>query len=324
MKRREFIAGLGSAATWPLAAWAQQDGRVRRIGVLMSVPPEDQNGRDRVAVFRQVLQAHGWMEGLNLSIDTRATGNRDVLHQYAAELVALAPDVILAGNGLATRALQQATRMVPIVFASTIDPVGFGFVKSLNRPGGNTTGFSNIEFDFSTKYLELLKEISPVTTRAAVLRPPGFPSQLAAIKAAASPLHVEASPVEMVDVAEIQRAIAEFAGEPNGGLIVTASSLATIHSKLIIDLAARHRLPAVYPNRLHVVAGGLASYGPAFLDQFRGAADYVDRILKGAKPADLPVVQSTKFELVINLKTAKALGLTIPETLLATADEVIQ
>jgi putative tryptophan/tyrosine transport system substrate-binding protein len=324
MKRRDFIAGLGSAVAWSVVARAQQGERVRRIGVLMSVPPEDQNGRDRVAVFRQALQAHGWMEGLNVRIGTRATGERKVLDHYAAELVALAPDVILAGSGLATEVLQQATHTVPIVFASTNNPVGFGYVKSLCRPGGNMTGFSNIEFDFSKKYLELLKDISPVTTRAAVLRPPGFPSQLAAITAAALSLHVQASPVEMRGVAQIQRAIAEFAAEPNSGLIVTASSLATIHSKLIIDLAARHRLPAVYPNRLHVVAGGLASYGPAFLDQFRGAADYVDRILRGEKPADLPVQLPTKFEMVVNLKTAKALGLTIPETVLATADEVIQ
>jgi putative ABC transport system substrate-binding protein len=267
------------------------------------------------------------MEGLNVRIDTRATGDREVLHQYAAELVALAPDVILAGSGLATEALRQATRTVPIVFASTDNPVGFGYVKSLGRPGGNMTGFSNIEFDFSAKYLELLKEISPVTTRAAVLRP-SFTSnsngQFATIKAAASSLHVEVSSVEMDSVAEIQRAIAEFATAPNSGLIVIASYLATIHSKLIIDLAARHRLPAVYPNRLHVVAGGLASYGPAFLDQFRGAADYVDRILRGAKPAELPVQLPTKFEMVLNLKTAKTLGLAIPATVYARATEVIE
>ena len=297
---------------------------MRRIGVLLPVPADDQNGRDRVAAFRQALQAHGWMEGLNVRIDTRATGDREVLHQYAAELVALAPDVILAGNGVATAMLKQATRTVPIVFASTNNPVGFGYVKSLSRPGGNMTGFSNIEFDFSAKYLELLKEISPVTTRAAILRPPGFPSQFATIKAAASSLHVEVSPVEMDSVAEIQRAIAEFAAEPNSGLIVTSSILATIHSKLIIDLAARHRLPAVYSTRLHVVAGGLASYGPAFLDQFRGAADYVDRILRGAKPAELPVQLPTKFEMVLNLKTAKALGLDIPAIVYARATEVIE
>ena len=323
IRRREFIAGI-SAAAWPVTARAQQGDRVRRIGVLMPVPADDQNGRDRVAAFRQALQAHGWMEGLNVRIDTRATGDREVLHQYAAELVALAPDVILAGNGVATEVLKQATRTVPIVFASTNNPVGFGYVKSLSRPGGNMTGFSNIEFDFSAKYLELLKEISPVTTRAAILRPPGFPSQFATIKAAASSLHVEVSPVEMDSVAEIQRAIAEFAAEPNSGLIVTSSILATIHSKLIIDLAARHRLPAVYSTRLHVVAGGLASYGPAFLDQFRGAADYVDRILRGAKPAELPVQLPTKFEMVLNLKTAKALGLDIPAIVYARATEVIE
>ena len=278
MNRRDFITLLGGAVTaWPLAAHAQQGDRVRRISVLMPIPAEDQNVRDRLAAFRQALQAHGWMEGLNVEIDTRATGDRELLHQYAAELIALAPDVILAGSGLATEVLQQATRTVPIVFASTVDPARY--VKSLSRPGGNITGFSNIEFDFTGKYLELLNEISSVTTRAAVLRPPGFPSQFAAIKAAAPSFHVEVSAVEMAGIVEIQRAVADFAAEPNSGLIVTASSLSTIHSKLIIDLAARYRLPAVYPNRLHVVAGGLASYGPAFLDQFRGAADYVDRIL---------------------------------------------
>jgi len=292
--------------------------------VLMPIPAEDQNVRDRLAAFRQALQAHGWMEGLNVRIDTRATGDREVLHQYAAELVALAPDVILAGNGLATAVLKQATRTVPIVFASTNNPVGFGYVESLSRPGGNITGFSNIEFDFTGKYLELLKEISPVTTRAAVLRPPGFPSQLAAIKAAAPTFHIEVSPIEMRSVAEIQRAIAEFAAEPNSGLIITSSILATIHSKLIIDLAAHHRLPAVYPNRFHVVAGGLASYGPAFLDQFRGAADYVDRILKGAKPGDLPVQTPSRFELALNLKTARTLGLSVPRIVLLRADEVIE
>ena len=322
IRRREFITLLGGAAAWPLAARAQQGDRVRRIGVLMTVPADDQNGRDRVAAFRQALQAHGWMEGRNVRIDIRAAGDRKVIDQYAAELIALAPDVILAGSGLATEVLQQATRTVPIVFASTVDPARY--VKSLSRPGGNITGFSNIEFDFTGKYLELLKEISPVTTRAAVLRPPGFPSQLAAIKAAAPSFHIEVSPIEMGSVAEIQRAIEKFAAEPNSGLIVTASFLATIHSKLIIDLAAHHRLPAVYPNRFHVVAGGLASYGPAFLDQFRGAADYVDRILKGAKPGDLPVQTPSRFELALNLKTARTLGLSVPRIVLLRADEVIE
>jgi putative ABC transport system substrate-binding protein len=327
MRRRDLILFLGGlAAAWPAAARAQKSG-MRRIGVLMTVPAEDQNGRDRITVFRQALRERGWTEGLNIRIDfrwaddQRWADDREHLRQYAAELVALAPDVILAGSGLAMQVLQQTTRTVPIIFTATVNPGAY--VASLNRPGGNATGFSNIEFGFSTKYLELLKEIAPATTRAAVLRPPGFASQFAAIKALAPSLGMEASPVEMRDAAEIERAIAEFAAEPNGGLIVTASSPATVHSKLIIGLAARHQLPAVYPNRLHVVAGGLVSYGPAFLDQFRGAADYVDRILKGAAPGDLPVQTPSRYEMALNLKTARTLGLAVPRIVLARADEII-
>jgi putative ABC transport system substrate-binding protein len=294
----------------------------------MAVPAEDQNGRDRIAAFRHALQERGWTEGLNVRIDFRWADNRELvrqrelLHQYAAELVALTPDVILAGSGLAMEALHQATRTVPVVFTATINPLAY--VKSLNQPGGNATGFSITESTFSAKYLEILKEIAPATTRAAVLRPSGFPSQFTAIQALAPSLGVKVSPVEMGDAAEIKRAIAEFAAKPNSGLIVTASSLATVHSKLIIDLAARHRLPAVYPNRLHVVAGGLVSYGPVFIDQFRGAADYVDRILKGAKPGDLPVRTPSRYETALNLKTANALDLSVPQIVLARADEIIE
>jgi putative tryptophan/tyrosine transport system substrate-binding protein len=324
MRRRDAIVFLGGlVSAWPAVARAQRNGK-RRIGVLMAVSAEDQNGHDRVDTFLHALQERGWKEGINVTIDFRWTEDRELLRQYAAELVALAPDVILAGSGLATDALYQTTRTVPIVFTATNNPVRFGYVKSLSRPGGNATGFSNIEATFSAKYLEILKEIAPATTRAAILRPPGFAVQFAAIKALAPSLGVEVSPVELGDAAEIGRAIAEFAAEPNGGLIVIASSHATVYSKLIVDLAARHRLPAVYPNRLHVVAGGLVSYGPAFLDQFRGAADYVDRILKGAKPGDLPVQTPSKYEMALNLKTAKVLDLSVPQIVLVRADEVIE
>ncbi|HEY7297302.1 MAG TPA: ABC transporter substrate-binding protein [Xanthobacteraceae bacterium] len=307
---------------------------MRRIGVLMSLPAEDvlmslpaedQNGHDRIAAFRQALRERGWAEGLNVRLDVRwADDRKELLRKYAAELVALAPDVILAGSGLAVLALQQATRTIPIVFTATTNPVAFGYVGSLSRPGGNITGFSNVEFPFSTKYLELLKEIAPATTRAAVLRPPGFRLQFGAIAALAPAYQVAVSPVEMRDAAEIERAVAEFATEPKGGLIITASSHATVYSKVIIDLAARYRLPAVYPNRLHVASGGLVSYGPAFLDQFRQAADYVDRVLKGANPGDLPVQTPSTYEMALNLKTAKALGLIVPRIVLARATEIIE
>jgi putative tryptophan/tyrosine transport system substrate-binding protein len=329
MRRRDIILLLGGlASAWPAVARAQKSG-MRRIGVLMSVSAEHPTGRDRVATFLQALRERGWAVANNVTIDFRWAEDRELprqrelLRQYAAELVALGPDVILAGSGLAMEALHEVNRTVPVVFTATINPLAY--VKSLSRPAGNATGFSNIEFDFSVKYLELLKEIAPPTTRVAVLRPPGFPSQFAAIKAFAPSLGVEVSPIEMGDDAEIERAIAEFAAEPNGGLIVTASSMATVHSKLIIDLTARHRLPALYPNRLHVAAGGLVSYGPAFLDQFRGAADYVDRILKGAKPGDLPVRTPSKYEMALNLKTAKALDLLpVPQIILVRADEIIE
>lgn len=324
MRRRDAIVFLGGlVSAWPAVACAQKPG-MRRIGVLMAVSAEDQNGHDRVTTFLHALQERGWTERTNVTIEFRWTKDRELLRQYAAELVALAPDVILAGNGLATDALYQLTHTIPIVFTATNNPVGFGYVKSLSRPGGNATGFSNIEATFSAKYLEILKEIAPATTRAAILRPPGFAVQFAAIQALAPSLGVRVSPVEMGDAAEIKHAIAEFATEPNGGLVVIASSFATVQSKLIIDLAARHRLPAVYPNRLHVAAGGLVSYGPVFLDQFREAADYVDRILKGAKPGDLPVRTPNKYEMALNLKTATALGLSVPQIVLVRADEIIE
>src|SRR5262245_42904622 len=328
MRRRDVIVFFGGlASTWPGIARAQKSG-MRRIGVLMSVSAEDQNGRNRIATFRNALRERGWTEGLDVRIDFRwaeeqeLPRQRERLRQYVAELVALAPDVILAGSGLAMEALHEKNRTVPVVFTATINPLAY--VKSLGRPEGNATGFSNIDPGFSVKYLEILKEIAPATTRVAVLRPPGFPAQFAAIKALAPSLGVAVSAVEMSGATEIEREIGEFATEPNGGLIVIASSHATIYSKLIVDLAARHRLPAVYPNRLHVVAGGLVSYGAAFLDQFRGAADYVDRILKGAKPGDLPVRTPSKYEMALNLKTAKALDLFVPQIVLVRADEIIE
>jgi putative ABC transport system substrate-binding protein len=296
--------------------------------VLMTVSAEDQNGRNRIAAFLHALRERGWIENRNVRIDFRWSDDRElvrqreVLRRYAPELVSLAPDVILAGSGLAMEVLHEVNRTVPVIFTATNDPLPY--VKSLGRPEGNATGFSNIDSTFSVKYLEILKEIAPATTRAAVLRPPGFPAQFAAIKALAPSLGVEVSPVEMTDAAEIARGIGKFATEPNGGLIVIASSPSTVHSKLIVELAAQHRLPAVYPNRIHVLAGGLVSYGPEFLDQFRGAAEYVDRILRGAKPGDLPVRTPSKYEMALNIKTAKALGLDLPQIVFVRADEIIE
>jgi putative ABC transport system substrate-binding protein len=329
MKRREFITLLGgAAAAWPLAARAQQGERMRRIGVLMSVAADDPEAKNRIAAFLQSLQQLGWTDGRNLQIDTRwAAGNADDARKYAAELVALAPDVILATGGFGVGPLGQVTRTVPIVFVSVADPVGAGFVDSLARPGGNATGFSNFEFDISAKWLELLKEIAPAVMRAAVLRDAATAAgagQFGAIQSAAPSFGVEVSPVNMRDAPEIERAVTAFARSSNSGLIVTPSGLTIVHRDLIIKLVARLRLPAVYPYRFFVTSGGLVSYGPDTTDQYRRAAGYVDRILKGEKPADLPVQAPTKYELVINLKTAKALGLTVPDKLLATADEVIE
>jgi ABC-type uncharacterized transport system substrate-binding protein len=328
MRRREFITLVGGAATaWPLAARAQQGERVRRIGVLMYLAADDAEGQARLAAFTQALAQLGWSDGRNLRIDIRWATADDV-RRHAAELAALAPDVLVAGTGTATVApLLQATRTVPIVFVTVIDPVGAGFVASLARPGGNATGFTIYEYSMSGKWLELLKEIAPRVTRAAVLRDPAVASgigQFGAVQIVAPSLGVELSPVDVRDAGEIERAVTAFASGSNGGLIVTAGALTIAHRKLIITLAARHKLPAVYPGRFHVTAGGLISYGPDLVGQFRRAAGYVDRILKGEKPADLPVQAPTKYELVINLKTAKALGLDVPAMLLARADEVIE
>jgi putative ABC transport system substrate-binding protein len=329
VKRREFITLLsGAAAAWPLAARAQQLERMRRIGVLMNIAADDPQAQSRFEAFLQGLQPLGWTVGRNLQIDVRwAAADADLFRRYATELVALAPDVILASTNPAVAQLQQATRTVPVVFAITVDPVGAGFVASLARPGGNITGFSLYEYSISGKWLELLKQVAPGVTRAAVLRDPTTAAgigQFAAIQAVAPPFGVELSPVDVRDRGEIERAVTAFAHEPNGGLIVTGGPSQAVHRELIVTLAARHRLPAVYPFRYMVTDGGLIAYGPEIIDQYRRAAQYVDRILKGEKPGDLPVQQPTKFELVINLKTAKVLGLEVPPTLLARADEVIE
>jgi len=328
--RREFITLLGGAAvSWPVAARAQQAERMRRIAVLSSLAADDPQSQRRMTAFVQGLQQFGWTDGRNVTIETRwGAGDSERLRRYAAELVAFAPDVILAVTVSSMVPLQQATHTVPIVFVQVTDAVGAGFVESLSRPGGNATGFSLIsEYGFSAKWLELLKEIAPRMTRAGVLRDPSNPSGiglLAAIQGAAPALDVEVSPLGVRDVGEIERVIAAFAQRPNGALILVPTALTVINRQLIINLAARHRLPAIYPYRYFVEAGGLMSYGANEIDQYRLAAGYVDRILKGEKPADIPVAQPTKFELVINLKTAKALGLEVPPSLLARADEVIE
>jgi len=330
MRRREFITLIGmAAATWPLPARAQQGERKRRIGVLTNLPSDDAEAQLRNAAFLQGLQAFGWTVGRNVSIDYRwGTGsNDDRLRQYATELVALAPDVILGVAVTPLMHLQPATRTIPIVFVQVSDPVGAGFVTSLARPGGNITGFTLYEYGFSAKWLELLKQVSPGITRAAVLRDPSNASGtglFGAVQAMAQSLRVELSPVDMRDAMGIEQMITSFAREPNGGLIVLPGSLTITHREQIIALAARHRLPAIYPFRYYAMGGGLISYGPDVVDQYRRAAGYVDRILKGEKPADLPVQAPTKYELVVNAKTAKALGVTIPDKLLATADEVIE
>jgi putative ABC transport system substrate-binding protein len=330
MKRREFITllGSGAAATWPLASRAQQPERMRRIGVLTGLAEDDPDWPANIAAFLQRLQQLGWSEGRNVQVDTRwSVGNADDARKYAAELVTLAPDVMLAAGGASVGPLLQASRTVPIVFANVPDPVGSGFVESLARPGGNATGFIQFEYSLSGKWLELLKEIAPGVTRAAVLWDPAIAAgigQFAIIQSVAPSLGVEVRTVNVSDPPEIERAVAAFARSSNGGLIVTASALALVHRDLIVTLAARHKLPAVYFQRTFVSGGGLISYAADFIDQFRRAAGYVDRILKGEKPADLPVQAPTKYELVINLKTAKALGLSVPPTLLARADEVIE
>ena len=328
MKRREFITLLGSAAAiGPLAAHAQQP--TRRVGLLMSQVENDPVGQARFRAFVDGLQQLGWTDGRNVRFDVRWTaGNRADPGKYAAELVALTPDVIFASGSVNVAALQRITRSVPIVFANIIDPVGAGFVASLARPGGNTTGFSAFEYSLGGKWLELLKELAPNVTRAAVVRDFSLAAgigQYAAIQALApQSLGVELTPIDVQDPSEIERAITAFAREPNGGLIVTGSTAAVKHRNLIIALTLQYRLPNVYGFRYYPASGGLASYGPDAIDAHKRAATYVDRILKGEKPADLPVQAPTKYELVINLKTAKALGITVPQTVLARADEVIE
>jgi len=329
LKRREFIGLLGgAAAAWPLAARAQRPDGTRRIGVLMNLAADDPESQARLMAFVQSLQQLGWTDGHNVHIETRwAAADADRFRKYAAEFAALAPDVILASGSSSVGPLLQATHAVPIVFVNVPDPVGAGFVHSLARPGGNATGFSVFEYGIGSKWLELLKEIAPSVTRVAVLRDPSFAAgigQLAAMQAVASSLRMELTPIDVRQPGEIERGITEFARAANGGLIAPASPSQGTHRKLIITLATRHRLPAVYPFRYMVTDGGLISYGPDITDQYRRAAGYVDRILKGKKPADLPVQEPVKYELAINLKTARALGLEIPPTLLARADEVIE
>ncbi len=328
MQRREFIVALGGAVVGlPFAARAQQPDRMRRIGVLLNAAADDAEYQARLGAFLQALALLGWTIGRNVRIDTRWANNADDIRRHAAELAALAPDVILASGAGPVGALLQATRTVPIVFPVVIDPVDAGFIDSLARPGGNATGFLLFEYSLSGKWLELLKQIAPGLTRVAVLRDPAISAgigQFGAIQAVAPSLRVEVNPVNLRDAGEIERAVAAFARSPNGGLIVTGSAWANLHRDLIITLAARHELPAVYSERNFVAAGGLISYGPNYLDQFRKAAGYVDRIVKGEKPADLPVQAPTRYDTVLNLKTAKALGLDIPATVLARADEVIE
>ena len=328
MRRREFISLLGGAAAWPLAARAQQPERMRRIGALSGIAVDDPESQVRIAAFVEVLQQLGWTDGRNVRIDHRwGGGDPNNIRKQAAELAALAPDVILATGGSATEQLLRATRTVPIVFVIVPDPVGSGLVNRLSRPGGNVTGFMAYEYNLSGKWLELLKQTAPAVTQAAVLRDPALTAGIglfAIIQAAASSLGVEVVPINVGNATEVERAIGAFARESNGGLIVTPNAWTAVHRELIVTVAARHKLPAVYAARYFVTGGGLISYGPDYIDQYRRAAGYVDRILKGEKPADLPVQAPTKFELVINLKTAKALGLDVPPTLLARADEVIE
>ena len=328
MRRREFITHIGGAAVaWPLAARAQQGERIRRVAVLMPFTADDPEAQPRLLALAQGLQELGWTVGRNLRIDTRwAASDADRARKYAAELIALAPDIIVANGASVLGPLQQATRTVPIVFVNVPDPVGGGDVASLAHPGGNATGFMQSEYSMSAKWLELLKEIAPRVTRAVVIRDPTSTTgvgQFAVIQSAAGSLGVELSPIDMRDAGEIERGVTAFARAPNGGLIVTTAG-SVIRRSLIIALAARHMLPAVYPYRYHVSGGGLISYGPDIVDQYRLAAGYVDRILKGEKPADLPVQAPTRYATVLNLKTAKALGLTVPDIVLLRADEVIE
>jgi putative ABC transport system substrate-binding protein len=327
MRRRAFITLIGGAAAWPLAARAQQGERMRRIGVLEPLGVDDPEALARVTALAQGLQQLGWTAGRNIRIEYRwGAGDDDRIRQQAAELVALAPDAILTSGASTTAPTLRATRTVPVVFVTVVDPVGAGYVDSLARPGGNATGFTNFEYSIGAKWLELLKEVTPAVTRAAVIRDPDAPGagQFSAVQTAARSLGIEARPVNVRDPGEIERAITAFARSGNGGLIVTASGLAALHRNVLVTLAARYRLPAVYFERYFVADGGLISYGTSIVEQHRLGATYIDRILRGEKPADLPVQAPNKYELVVNLKTAKALGLEMPTTVLARADEVIE
>ena len=328
MRRRNFITLIGGAAAWPLAASAQRGERVRLVGFLEGISADAPGAKARHTAFLEGLQQLGWMPGRNMQIEVRWGGGDEAeTRKHAAELIALAPDVILAGGTTASDVMLKATHSIPIVFVVVPDPVGSGYVKSLSRPGGNATGFMMFEYNLCGKWLELLKEIAPSVTHAAVLRDPTVAAgigQFAVIQSVAPSVGIEVSPIDLRESAGIEPAIADFAQSSNGGLIVTANAIAPVHSNLIIAAAARYKLPAVYVQRPFVAAGGLMSYGPNFADQYRRAASYVDRILKGEKPADLPVQAPTKYELGINLKAAKSLGLTVPAALLARADEVIE
>ena len=329
MRRRKFITLLGgAAAAWPLATRAQQPDHMRRVCVLLNRAADDPEAADSIGAFVQEMGKLGWSIGGNVRIEYRyGAGNPELSRRYASELIALAPDVILAASTLSVTALQQVSRSIPIVFALVSDPVGAGIVDSLARPGGNATGFMLSEYSVSGKWLELLKQIAPELKRVAVLRHSGNPAgiaQFGAIQAVAPTLGLQVSPINVNDASEIESAVAVFARSANGGMIVTGSASATIHRGLIITLAARHKLPAIYSDRFAVSSGGLIAYGPDFIDQFRRAAGYVDRILKGEKTADMPVQAPTKYELAINLKTAKTLGLSVPQTLLVSAGEVIE
>ena len=329
MRRRDFIKVIaGSASAWPLLAHAQQGERVRHIGVLISLAAEDKEGQARLAAFLQGLQELGWIDGRNVRVEIRwGSGDGERARKYVVELVALKPDVILASGGSLVAPLLQATRTVPIVFTQTPDPLGAGFVENLARPGGNATGFSLFDYSMGGKWLELLKQIAPGVTRVAVIRDPETPQgvgQFSAVHSLAPSLGLDVSPVNAREPSEIERTLKAIAQVPNSGLIVTGSNIALVHRDLIIKLANQYKLPTVYPLRLFAVAGGLICYGAEAIEPHKRAAGYVDRILKGEKPADLPVQAPTKYELVINLKTAKALGLTIPPSLLARADDVIE
>jgi putative ABC transport system substrate-binding protein len=329
MRRRDFIKVIGSGAVaWPIAARAQQPDRMRRVAILEPIAKDTPGAQARYTAFLEAFKQLGWTDRRNVQIVARWGDGTDVeMRKYAAELVALAPDVILAGGGTVAELMLKATRTIPIVFVIVPDPVGAGIVERLSRPGGNATGFMMFEYNLCGKWLELFKEIAPSVTHAAVLRDPGFAhgiGQFAVIQAAAPSVGIEVSPIDLREPNQIERAIATFAQSPNGGIIVAASGIGATNINLIITAAARYKLPAVYITRPFVVAGGLISYGPNFTDQYRRAAGYVDRILRGEKPADLPVQAPSKYELAINLKTAKTLGLTIPPSLLARADEIIE